>query len=312
MRPFFFVLGALALAGCGDDGTGTTPPVCETSTDCVDGICVDGTCEMRTDPPDTGMLDTSPSDTRPPPPIDAPMCTATETPEVSCNLLDDDCNGQIDDVDAAGDGICDCLSIGVLGDPGPLASSSFQAWLEGRGTTVERFGMDAAELTAPLLTGFDVLILDRLPREYTAEEAAVLLAFVQGGGGVIAMTGHDGGADLPRANTLLAPLEVAYTPGLFTEPVVDWAMHPISIGISSVTFRGGYQVSATGTSTEVARLAGGTPVGIALERGEGRAFIWGDEWIQYDSEWTTMPMIQQLWANMLGWVGPQDRCNVLF
>jgi hypothetical protein len=53
------------------------------------------------------------------------------------------------------------------------------------------------------------------------------------------------------------------------------------------------------------------PVGVALERGDGRAFIWGDEWIEYDSEWTTMPMIAQLWANMFAWVGPMDRCVIL-
>jgi hypothetical protein len=238
------------------------------------------------------------------------MCVATESLEFSCNLLDDDCDGLIDDVDVAGDGFCDCLSIGVLGAPGPLASSSFQAWLEGRGTTVARFGEDGATLTEATFAPFDVIIVDRLPREYASEEAAALFAFVQGGGGLIVMTGHDGGSDLPRANTLLAPFEVAYVPGLLTSPVTEWAAHPISEGIASVTFRGGYHVAATGASTPVASLSG-EPVGVALERGTGRAFVWGDEWIEYDSEWSSMPMITQLWLNLVSWVGPQDRCLVL-
>lgn len=304
---FVFLVGALI--ACGDDSSSNE---CVTTADCVVGVCVDSECVPATDSgpidsstPDTSLPDTSLPDTRP---DDAPMCMATETPEATCNGLDDDCNGLIDDIDVGGDGICDCLNIGVLGSPGPLASSSFQAWLEGRGTSVARFGEDGSTLSTDVLVPFDVVILDRLPREYTAEEAGVLLAFVEGGGGVIAMTGHDGSADLPRANTLLAPFEVAYVPGLITEPVEDWTAHPISMGISSVTFRGGYAISSS--DTDIARI-GGMPVGVVLERGDGRAFIWGDEWIEYDSEWTTMPMIQQLWANMLGWVGPRDRCDVL-
>jgi hypothetical protein len=60
----------------------------------------------------------------------------------------------------------------------------------------------------------------------------------------------------------------------------------------------------------VARLPDGA-AGVAVELGEGRAFIWGDEWIQFDSEWSTMPEITQLWVNALGWLGPRDRCVVL-
>ena len=49
----------------------------------------------------------------------------------------------------------------------------------------------------------------------------------------------------------------------------------------------------------------------ALEVGMGRACVWGDEWIQSDSEGPAMPMIAQLWSNLVNWVGPQDRCMVL-
>jgi hypothetical protein len=300
------------LAACSDSGTPTG--TCATSADCPDGTCVDGMCETGTadsGTPDTGTIaDTGVRDTQPPP-SDAPMCEVTETPEMTCNGIDDDCNGYVDDIDEAGDGICDCLAVGVLGSPGPLASSSFQAWLEGRGTSVVRFGTDAATtLSADMLTPYDIVILDQLPKEYSPEEAAALLAYVEDGGGLISMTGHNGSSDLPRANSILAPLGASYVPGLMTAPVEDWSTHPISMGISSVTFRGGYEVSATGTDTVVARLMS-VPVGVALERGDGRAFIWGDEWIEYDSEWTTMPMIAQLWANMFAWVGPMDRCVIL-
>jgi hypothetical protein len=241
------------------------------------------------------------------------MCMATESPEVTCNLLDDDCDRQVDNVDVGGDGICDCLRIGVMGNPGANPSANFQAWLESRGTTTMRFGLDNAPLTLADLTPFDVVILDRLVREYTADEANILRTFVEGGGGVMVMTGHDGGDDLPRDNSLLSAFGLAYQPGLLNGPVEQWEPHEISTGITSVTFRGGYHVIATDATPNmpIARLADGL-VGIAQERGMGRIFAFGDEWIEFDTEWSTMPMIARLWANVLAWLGPRDRCDVLF
>src|SRR5450631_3439809 len=37
------------------------------------------------------------------------------------------------------DAACSQLNIGILGNPGSNASSNFQAWLEARGTSVQRF-----------------------------------------------------------------------------------------------------------------------------------------------------------------------------
>jgi hypothetical protein len=36
-----------------------------------------------------------------------------------------------------------------------------------------------------------------------------------------------------------------------------------------------------------------------------RAFVFGDEWIEFDSEWTTQPQIKQFWVNVFAWVAPQ-------
>ncbi|HSQ67917.1 MAG TPA: hypothetical protein VLM85_32125, partial [Polyangiaceae bacterium] len=36
-----------------------------------------------------------------------------------------------------------------------------------------------------------------------------------------------------------------------------------------------------------------------------RDFVWGDEWIEFDSQWSTLPEIKQLWVNVFAWVAPQ-------
>ena len=291
---------------------------CSSSGTCpVGNLCVDGRCVARTD---AGRVDGGLNDSGAGRDLSVgdigPMCMSTETPERTCNRLDDDCNGVVDDIDVGGDGLCDCLRIGVLGMPGTLASSSFQGWLEARGTTVTRIGLDDTPLTAAQLAAFDVVVLDRLVREYTTDEAALLLAFVSGGGGLMSMTGYSGGGeDRLRPNGLLAGLGVEYIAELRSGPVTMFEPHPLTAMLTSVTFAGGYRVAdlpgATSTRTVVARLTDGA-AGVAIEQGEGRAFVWGDEWIQFDSEWSTMPEITRLWVNALSWLGPRDRCVVLF
>ena len=246
---------------------------------------------------------------------DAGSCVPTRAKEALCDGKDDDCNGKIDDVDVGGDGICDCLRIGIIGSPGSNPSANFQAWLEAKGTSVERTHKTATEsFDAPLLDKYDVLILDRLPREYTTTEAGALATWVEAGGGFISMTGYTGNpAPDFYTNTLLAPFGLSYQPGLQSEPVTNFASHPVTQGLTSVTFLGGYVVAdaggTPGTSTVIGSISAG-PIAYAHERGKGRAVIWGDEWIEFDSEWQTLPEIQQLWVNVMAWLGPQDSCEV--
>ena len=39
--------------------------------------------------------------------------------------------------------------------------------------------------------------------------------------------------------------------------------------------------------------------------GTEHGFVWGDEWIEYDSEWSTMPRIPQLWLQVFTWIAPR-------
>ena len=248
------------------------------------------------------------------PPLDLGMCVATEIVEKTCNGKDDDCNGAIDDVDVGKDGICDCLGVLILGAPGANDASAFEAWLKAKGSTTKRRpDTTGVPLTAADLSGIDVVILDRLSRDYSAAEIAALHTWVKAGGGLISMTGYDhSGPDATRPNGILEPLGAKYdTTVRPSAPVTDWdATHPIAKGMTSVTFAGGYAVTpGAGFKTAIVARTSGAPVAVAVDVSLGRMFVWGDEWIEYDSEWSTLPTVPKLWANIFGWV-VQRRCGV--
>jgi hypothetical protein len=229
-------------------------------------------------------------------------------------LLDGGASG-----DAGTDAGCTPLNIGIFGNPGANASSNFQQWLVMEGTSVTRLQTTTGmPVTAATLQPFDIVILDWLTRDYTSSEASVFSAWVAAGGGVVSMSGYDNNTtDDWHANSLLAPLEVAYSGPLLNGPVTDFATHPITTGLTSVTFNGGYGISDLGgtasTRTPLAFLplsTGNTTVGFAIQMGSGHAFVWGDEWIEFDSEWSTLPEIKQLWVQVFGWIAPPNRCGL--
>jgi hypothetical protein len=207
---------------------------------------------------------------------------------------------------------CARLNIGILGNPGSNASSNFQSWLEARGTSVQRIQTTPdVPLTADALKPFDVVVLDLPAREYTADEASIFGVWVAAGGGVAAMSGyHDDTSQDWRANSLLSQLGLAYSGQRIWGPVMQFANHPITVGLTSVTFTGGYPVAdlgGTGTRTPIAFIpANGDeiPVAYVAEMGAGKAFVWGDEWIEFDSEWSSLPQIPKLWLQIFAWIAP--------
>ena len=215
---------------------------------------------------------------------------------------------------------CKHLNIGILGNPGSNPSSNFATWLTMAGTSVKRIQTTATEpLTQTTLQAFDVIVLDWLTRDYTSAEASILSGFVTAGGGVVSMTGYDNNTtDDWHANSLLSPLGVGYAGPLLSGPVTSFAPHPITAGLTSVTFSGGYGIADLGggqsTRTPVAFVPNdnaNVPVGYAVQMGTGHAFVWGDEWIEFDSEWSTLPEIKQMWVQIFGWVSPQNSCGLV-
>lgn len=241
-------------------------------------------------------------------------CTPVSASEQVCDGVDDDCNGVVDDVDLGNDGFCDCYSIGIVGTPGSNPSSDFEAWLNATGTAVSRIGTDPGHrLTAGELEAFDILILDRLTRAYPEEDAAVLAAYLESGHGLITMAGYTNStADWTNQNSLVRAAGVQLVEPIYLDPVEQWFAHPITDGAEAVQFRGGWPIEALdgGSLGEVLLRAeaDSAVLGVALERGDGRAFVYGDEWISFDSEWRSIPGVTVLWQNAIRWVGPSTSC----
>lgn len=274
----------------GTTGTGTTTADTHTNT---------GT---STSTGDTGTTDTTTGDTT--------GCVPTETPEVSCDQLDNDCDGHVDNVDVGDDGFCDCYKIGILGTKGLDPVTDFEVWLADKGPAATRFGTAADhQLTQQELDAFDVLILDRLTHAYTAEEQALLNDWIEAGHGVIGMAGYSNSqVDRDQQNSLAAATGLTYSAPIYIDPVEVWADHPVAAGAQAVQVYGGWRVVGVG---EVFVRPQGEPfnsLGTAVKLGEGAAIVFSDEWISYASEWQGIPEVPVFWANMIGWVGPKGIC----
>jgi hypothetical protein len=213
---------------------------------------------------------------------------------------------------------CARLNIGILGNPGANSSSNFEQWLTKAGTSVKRIQTTADEpLTPVTLEPFDVVVLETNTRDYSTDEVASFAAWVSAGGGVAALSGYRDDPTIDwRANSLLAPLGVAFGGDRVWGPATSFAMNPITQGLSSVTFTGGYTVVDLGGSSStrdaIAFIPGTPPkpVAFAVQMGRGRAFLWGDEWIEFDSEWASQPEIPQLWVQAFAWIAPTTTCEL--
>lgn len=233
----------------------------------------------------------------------------------SGTILNVDPDSGAQDSDAGSE--CSHLNIGILGNPGARASSNFQQWLIDAGTSAQRIQTNTnEEFTAATLQPFDVVVLDWLTRDYTAAEAAIFADWVSAGGGFVAMSGYSNTPSDWHANTLLAPLQVAYSGSILTAPIESFAVHPVTVGLTSVTFTGGYAVTDLGgsasTRTPIAFFSdtAKTTVGVAIQMAKGRGVVWGDEWIEFDTEWSTLPQITQFWVQLFAWIAPEHKCEL--
>ena len=91
--------------------------------------------------------------------------------------------------------------------------------------------------------------------------------------------------------------------------------HPTTLdtdGVSTlppVTFAGGRPVivpAALMADIVPIAMIGAEVVGVAGPLGDGYVLIFGDEWIEFDSEWATMPAIPRFWQNAVGWLAPDE------
>jgi hypothetical protein len=243
--------------------------------------------------------------------------------EIVCDGLDDDGNGIVDDVDKGRDGVCDCLRIATLGLPGVWGEGDvFEGWLEARSDdSAVDFGNNA--LTPEMLLGIQILVLlDISEREITSEaqalEAVALTEWLEAGGGMVTLIGYQAGEfDVIEANAFLAPLGLAYDTeevlhrsGDQTAPVSQFAEHPVFEGVSALGVDNGKE--PIGSVGEVVAAAEDIRVARSALIGDGKVFMWGDEWISYDSEWenTDDYQVERFWLNLFKWLSPEKECQV--
>ena len=91
----------------------------------------------------------------------------------------------------------------------------------------------------------------------------------------------------------------------------EWATHPITTAVTAVGVDNGYPVLDGDDSGTVIAREGGHVVAVAKTYGEGKVFVWGDEWITYNSEWAaTDYQVEQFWLNAINWLTPQLECEI--
>jgi hypothetical protein len=240
-----------------------------------------------------------------------------------CDAFDNDANGVVDDLDADGDGVCDCLRIATLGFPGGWGTGYFISnWLEPLAPQARVDSLEGEVLTPEALAGYDVIFAlnaspNAIGRSYTADEARALVAWVKDGGGLMTVIGFsDDANEVANVNLLLAGFDLHYEPSAIfissstlSVPVNEFAAHPITAGVTAVGMDNGYEPRGTGT---VYAKKDQVNIGIAQEFGKGHVDVWGDEWIMYANEWRERAEygVPRFWLNTIQWLTPSAVCKV--
>ncbi len=255
-----------------------------------------------------------------------PACAA----EV-CDGLDNDCNGIIDDLDVGNDGICDCIMIATLGVPGTWGQGDvFGAWLTARASNGAA-SLGSQVLTDALLKPYQVIVVENvnaltpsdntggIGRVYSQAEITALTNWVNGGGGLMTLTGFSDPTERTNVNAILGAFGMNYGSqpilpkgGNTTVAITNWFAHPTTAGITRIGVDNGYESQSTQNLGTVVASQNNLNVGRALDAGLGHVFQWGDEWITYNSEWTQHPdyQVQLFWLNIIKWLTPPKVCQV--
>jgi hypothetical protein len=250
------------------------------------------------------------------------------TPEL-CDGVDNDSNGIVDDVDAGGDGVCDCLNIATIGHIGPWSNGGniFASWLNAR-SPLGAVALADDELTAEKLQPFQIIVVLHAATEavenngvaapahhvFADSEVDAFDAWVRAGGGVMTTIGYTGNEanEVVNVNKLLSKLGMGYSTAKLglSGNVSSWTAHPVSDGISNIFTDNGVEPDIAQGMT-VANSGGN----VALQVNQldaGRVAVWGDEWVTYDSEWADVEgqQVELFWLNLLKWLSPPTQCQV--
>jgi hypothetical protein len=281
-----------------------------------------------------------------------PISTSSVDAEVTSQMVG--CDG--------GDG-CTCapLNVAVLGKPGKWGAiangdpdTALQDWLNSSSAGTARVDnfTSRVTLTPDFLATYNVIILASLSDDsnigpwwtYSADEIAAFQAWIENGGGVIALTGYSSNDEMAPDNQLIGFSGITYNNDAVWGTCTDWAIcnctgsltlsdwirtDPVianlSTGVTLVGYQNGHSINAPADGHVAATMAG-TNALVGKLVGNGRVLAYGDEWITYTSQWTgagdpsaTNPgcqgelpqdkyQIAQFWYNMIHWSQPAASC----
>jgi hypothetical protein len=259
-----------------------------------------------------------------------------------------------------GDGcFCPPLNVAVLGKPGKWGAvpngdpdTALQDWLNGSSAGTARVDnfTNRVTLTPDFLATYNVIILASLADDssmgpwwtYSDAETAAFRAWVQNGGGVIALTGYASADEMAPDNQLIGFSGITYNNDGVWGDCTDWGIcnctgsntlatwnrtdsviANLSTGVTLVGYTNGHSINASADAHVAATMSGKNALVGALV-GQGRVLAFGDEWITYTSQWTgagvpnaancqdNLPQakyqIAQFWYNMIHWSQPAANC----
>lgn len=190
----------------------------------------------------------------------------------------------------------------LIGDQAFMPTTAFDAWLPliAQSTAAVSFPVTIDDAQ---LVGADVIILRVLERPYTDAESAAVLRAVEAGAGLIALTGYYGfPKEQVSINSVLARSGVSFSVIDLVPSVTTFLPHSINAGISEVAFMGGMEINAGNGVYPTAKI-GRQVVGAVTGRGNGRIYLWGDDWVMFDSGWSPGHN-ETWWQNAFAWVWP--------
>lgn len=256
--------------------------------------------------------------------------------------------------------VCVCIKIatwGALGTfgavPGMDGQDAIGAWLNENSTGDAEYFAAKPPITAESLAAYNVIIIQDVSAwaAFTADEKAAFEAWIKGGGGVITLNGYSAnGNEMINVNDLLGFTGISYVASSDTSneavreallgdcdycygssvPQAGWETHPLTENMKKVGAFYGRSITP-GTATVVA-TEGENVVGAAAQLESGRVFVFHDEWVTYNSQWTgdglpkdcrdstLHPMVcalehpleqyslPQFWFNSLKWLSGDKAC----
>ena len=258
-----------------------------------------------------------------------PADAAPSADVASADAGTNDATAAADGPSLVGDGTtldvaCHHLNIGILGNPGQNPSSNFDAWLTSAGTSVQRIQTTAPTpaITSATLQPFDVVILDAAPRDYGGRgERAVRVR--------VGRRRRDRHVRVRQQHRRRLARELApRTARGRVHRSADRHDEQPRHGFHAAPHHGGHherhvlrrlrrgrprRPRRSYTARLLARRRGRRPGPARLLRDPARVgprlrLPQGDEWISFDSEWSTLPEIKQLWVQIFAWVAPASGC----